>query len=154
MIRFRTAPKLVVLMVMLLSLGCSHKGKGDEPGFRISRGEHSHQGTILGIYWTITNTSDAPLTVTRVRYNGDWDAPRGFAYANGSVRPAQGGLPVRLTIGEACHFFQSGFDDEPNYTKAVIYIDIETNRGTFRYQDGESRPEALRHLRVPVLPSS
>jgi len=67
--------------------------------------------------------------------------------------PKGGGLPITLAIGESCNFFEYDWflarkqpgpaPDGDIYGKEVIYIDIETNRGTFRYRPNEWRFERL-----------
>jgi hypothetical protein len=151
-----------------LFLGCSEEGKqgvvdaskrggGNAPGFRVSRGScfSSFGGSPTDVYWTVTNTSDTPLKLTRVTYNGEWQAPRAELYYGGRVvYRAAAGLPVQLTIGEACHFLQYGARDKSSYTKDIIYIDIETDRGTFRYRPDEAHLELSKPLPMFKMPPS
>ena len=166
----RSVPTSMVFAALgvAMFLGCSEKGKdvqtaepkragGDEPGFRISRGVFSDPTFgITGLYWTITNTLDTPLKVTRVTYNGEWQAPRAEIFAE-RLRRTEAGLPVQLTIGEACHIFQYQLGEHAPgsvYTKAVIYIDIETNRGTFRHQVDEAHLELPKSQSMYKMPPS
>ena len=90
-----------------------------------------------------------------------------FQIALDLAKVADRSPPVTLTIGESGDFLQWSFTEDPHavaqnrafinelagkkpepatdtgkvYRKAVIYVDIETNRGKFRYRPAESRFE-------------
>ena len=97
------------------------------------------------VAWQITNTRDAPVTIHRVLFNAEWepaiaeirDAGRGREYWS----PSEQWVAVRrLTIGESCSVFQKGTrfaNDRRNYGKEVVYIDLYTGRGNFRYRPSE-----------------
>ncbi len=101
--------------------------------------------TVGNVCWQITNTRDAPVTIHRVLFNAEWepaiaeirDAGRGREYWS----PSEQWVAVRrLTIGESCSVFQKGTrfaNDRRNYGKEVIYIDLYTDRGNFRYRPSE-----------------
>jgi len=144
---------------MMIAGGCSGPV---EPGFRVSH-ETWHAaipGSPGSRFWQITNMLDEPLTINRVTYNGEWEAK--LADDTGG-NPSEGGLPITLAIGESCNFFEYDWfvarEQTPPealskatgptptrdiYGKEVIYIDIETNRGTFRYRPSEWRFERVR----------
>ena len=78
----------------------------------------------------------------RVVFNGEWDAPIAdwrfmpSFYMNDSVEEPQ--YSETLTIGESCLFFhKSAHANEQSYWKEVIYIDLYTDRGGFRYRPFE-----------------
>ena len=82
--------------------------------------------------WEITNRSEAPITIKSFRYNGRKEAtlaePTAFEFGSDNK------LPINLAIGEKLYFMGynkafpgAGFND------AVIYIDIETDKGSLRH---------------------
>jgi hypothetical protein len=158
----RLGAELISLIAMLIA-GCS-----SSPGFEVSHHEVDAPtgGKSLGVFWRITNTAESPLIVNRVVFNGEHDAP--LADTGPYLAKVADRLPpVTLTIGESGDFLQWSFTEDPHavaqnrafinelagkkpepvtdtgkvYRKVVIYIDIETNRGKFRYRPAESRFE-------------
>ena len=87
--------------------------------------------------WEIINKEAEALTVQSVNYNGDHVASLAESMGGGSLRPLKSTGPVTLPIGGVQRYFQRGFgtrDDDPAlYPRQVIFIEITTNRGTFKY---------------------
>ena len=115
----------------------------DKAGFSLQL--RSHQDEIAGTSsaYLITNEDESPLTITRVVYNGEHEA--GLAWWWEFPHPEESKpisprkkLPVTLTIGESQYFmkYTAWFGGKFNYRKNVVFIDIFTNRGDFRYRDG------------------
>ncbi len=111
----------------------------DDPGFSLRHQIHS-QGIGDGgdayprktAYWQITNTREEPLTIHRILFNDEWDP----AILDATTwRPLSGPkYPQTLTIGESRLLpWQSNVKDW-NYGKGIIYIDLYTDRGNFRYR--------------------
>ena len=88
------------------------------------------------VCWEITNLRDDPVTIERVEFNGEWAAP----IADSGWLPAMpndpnGKYPVTLTIGGSYRvFYKSMYARDRSYSKQIIYIDLYTDRGNFRYR--------------------
>ena len=80
----------------------------------------------------ITNTHDTPLEIVKVVYNGNYEVPlTDYPYDS----PSNHKLPVKLAIGESASFWKwSRFGGGANYTKKVVYIIVDTNKGVFRIE--------------------
>ena len=119
-----------------------------DPGFRLSRGVFpaDRSPMVDQVYWRITNERNDPLVVKGVTYNGEYEArlrgdlildPRDDGRVGGTFRMSPTpGLPVRLTVGESCEVLQCWCWQQKGYVKEIIYIDVHTNRGSFRYRPG------------------
>ena len=110
-----------------------------DPGLRLFQRTHTDGRTVC---WQITNRNEDPVTIHRVVFNGEWDAPIAdwrwmpSFYMNKPVEEPQ--YSETLTIGESCLFFhKSAHANEHSYWKEVIYIDLYTDRGDFRYRPFE-----------------
>jgi len=101
-----------------------------DPGFRLSRGVFppSRIPTVDQVYWRITNERNDPLVVKGVTYNGEYTAE-----LRGLPTPS---FPVRLTVGESCEVLERWCWQREGYLKEIVYIDVHTNRGRFRYRPG------------------
>ena len=77
-----------------------------------------------------------PVTIQRVAFNGEWDAPiAGWSWLPSMPKDPNGQYPKTLTIGESCLFFyQSMYANDRSYWKQIVYIDLYTDRGNFRYR--------------------
>jgi len=109
----------------------------DKARFSIQR--RAHQDEIAGTSsaYVITNVDESPLTISRVIYNGEHEA--GLAWWWETPHPEQRKkLPVTLSIGASQYFMKyTPWQGGPfNYPKGVVFIDIFTNRGNFRYRNG------------------
>ena len=108
-------------------------------GFSIQR--RAHQDHIAGTSaaYVVTNVDELPLTISRVVYNGEHEAGLAWWWEIPYPGSADGKkLPVTLTIGESQYFmkYTAWCGGKFNYRKQVVFIDIFTNRGDFRYRDG------------------
>jgi hypothetical protein len=115
------------------------RSESNDPQFSISRREYDSEGFRTGVGWEIMNASESALTISRVSINGEFDAPIAEAGGRVWIRDDKSkSLPVSLTIGDSVLFLQwtIAFNDAPSYTKEAIFIDIDTNRGSFRYREG------------------
>lgn len=126
------------------------------PGFTVDlrRNDSAVNGWI-----TITNQRDSALRVDRVRINGEYDCSLGREVGDSRFSVClpndRQSLPAEATVGDSVSVVQfamvpkktppkdglaymtEGTHDFAGYRKDVVYIDIETNRGTFRYRPGE-----------------
>ena len=110
-----------------------------DPGLRLFQRTHTDGRTVC---WQITNRNEDPVTIHRVVFNGEWDAPIADpviwmpSFFKNSGQEIH--YPHTLTIGESCLFFhKSAHANEHSYWKEVIYIDLYTDRGDFRYRPFE-----------------
>jgi hypothetical protein len=116
-----------------------------EPRFSIVRETKGQSGILVDAVWEVENEGQSPLVISRVRLNDEFDCPLA-EMAGGFVQGVnEKPMPVTLTIGESARFvefFLTGLGPfghrrvESNYQKSVIFVDIDTNRGSFRYRDG------------------
>jgi len=90
----------------------------------------------FGSGWEITNENETPLIINAVGYNGEFKAtcaevnPLGWLLIT-NLKP----LPVTLRIGETQAFLQQGQGlQKYSYPRDVVFIDIYTNRGNFRFR--------------------
>jgi hypothetical protein len=88
--------------------------------------------------WAIRNNDTTTITINRALYNGEFNARVGFwdgvAY---QVHPSQ--WPMKLTVGEVGYLFV-GNPGLVDYKKNIIFIDLYTDSGAFRYKDGLLAP--------------
>ena len=107
----------------------SSLGVKREAGFSIEN-ENDMDSTVM---WTITNRAEEPLTITGVRLNNEFDAKPMLTFSQhyGSLPPPV--YPIQISIGATAHFKQRF--QWNGYVKDVIFVDIETDRGSFRWKD-------------------
>jgi hypothetical protein len=110
-----------------------------DPKFTISQQGYSGDGITDGAGWEVTNESQSPLTISRFNINGEFDSPIAVSFGTGSiVIDHSRSLPLTLSIGESVLFLQwtlaTNSNTDPQYSKQEIFIDIDTDRGNFRYQ--------------------
>lgn len=106
-----------------------------DPGIRL-RELRDPLGTIV---WQITNTQDVPVTIHRVVFNGELDPPIAEGQQYSAVEefyiPSRQTFPRTLTIGDTCVLYKAGsYEGQEGYRKEIIYIDLYTDRGNFRYR--------------------
>jgi hypothetical protein len=111
-----------------------------DPQFTISQQGYSGDGIADGAGWEVTNESQSPLTISRFNINGEFDSPIAISFGTGSiVIDHSRSLPLTLSIGESVLFLQwtlaASSSADPQYSKQEIFIDIDTDRGNFRYQN-------------------
>jgi len=104
-------------------------------------------------WWTIVNEDSEPLTVNSVMLNGEFAAPPAVWIGSrpepalappidpehaAGLRP----LPRTISVGERLYLmeYRTGLD-VANYSKQVVFVDIDTDRGKFRYQNGKLMAE-------------
>jgi len=106
-----------------------------EPGFDISLKRFGNY-EIPSRSYVITNTSESPLTVYKVVYNGEFEAKRG-EHDGVWVNNSQEGFPVTLTIGDRAYVVRTlpgHFGVErADYTKDVVFLEVHTDRGVFKF---------------------
>jgi hypothetical protein len=95
----------------------------------------------LGDGFKITSESVGPIMINSVTYNGEYQAKlarhgmRADSY--GVYLDPNYRLPVKLNIGESIIIARTAIVwpniDPDAYQKAIIFIDVETNVGTFRF---------------------
>lgn len=89
--------------------------------------------------FTVMNSKQAPVTILKVRYNGEFDAD--LAEPNGLGVNKANRLPVTLTIAEQAMFHcRSSSPNLKSYDKPVLFTDVVTDRGTFR-SDSRGMPQ-------------
>lgn len=98
--------------------------------------------TITSLYqagasaWEVTNERQEPLVVQKITINGEFVAPLATKQPLLWKEPKKA-PPVTLTIGERCAFLESHPSwAVESYQKKVIFLDIDTSRGKFRYRPG------------------
>ena len=109
-----------------------------DPGFSLRGQIHAQEIGDGGdaphktAYWQITNTREEPLTIHRILFNDEWDP----AILNATTRRPVSGpkYPQTLTIGESRLLPWKSNVKDWDYGKEVIYIDLYTDRGNFRYR--------------------
>lgn len=110
---------------------------GGKPNFSVHQAADTSDIPVF-VGWIITNEDTSPLEVHSVTYNGEFQAPLGVLKPGGVVtRGTPQSEPVKITIGESAAWWQSTFRKEGSYAKQVVFIDIKTSRGTFRYRPGK-----------------
>lgn len=92
-----------------------------DPGFNV------REPNPLMPWYAIQNAASDALVVEDVRVNGESQAPAHFRGSQGT----RVDYPVTLPAGE---YFTAVKPDD--YARGVAFVDIVTNRGTFRYRDG------------------
>ena len=121
---------LMATLFCLLSLGagCSRS----EPGFAVEEVVLT-QGPPENCAWSIKNLKEDKLIISRVSYNGEFEGLPG--YVDGwFLTKAQVEMPIEVTIGDRALFLQRRhWRDNEGYAKDVVFIEVETNRGKFRY---------------------
>lgn len=124
---YRTSMVVVVAKSPFFS-----ENKSVDPGFSITR------RTFGGVSasWEIENEKSGSLVINSVVINGEFTAPLGVATSNWVKLDKSRSLPISLTIGDSADFVEWDYETGTGYKKHVIFIDIDTNRGKFRYRDG------------------
>lgn len=96
----------------------------------------------------IRNESTSPITIQKVTFNGEYDAPGGTLLTEESsgpyylIDPMK--LPATLTVGDkAIAFHRSNVGGNVGYQKDVIFLDIVTDQGAVRLKRGPIVPGAL-----------
>ena len=108
-----------------------------DPKFTISENSYGADGTTTGAGWEVTNESQSPLIISRFNINGEFDTPIAYApFSSWIEQDKSKSFPITLTIGQSVKLEQWSFcyPDDPQYTKQEIFIDIDTDRGNFRYR--------------------
>jgi hypothetical protein len=138
---FLLAAAIVVGIVIVSNSTVLHSPPADaivDPGFSVVRGSGTPLGTFASAaWWNVENTSPSPLVVSDVRLNDEYACPVCYLYPNNVAVPdADKKCPVTLTIGETGYFseFLHDVSASSGYAKDVIFVDISTNRGKFRYR--------------------
>jgi len=106
----------------------------DNRGLMLAEVTHTDRRTVC---WEITNLWEDPVTIQRVAFNGEWDAPVAGAgiWLPTGFKGVTDDYPQTLTIGESCLiFYKSMYANHRSYWKQIIYIDLYTDRGDFRYR--------------------
>jgi hypothetical protein len=91
------------------------------------------------ICFLIRCTSTKGVVVNKVVYNDNYSAPQITLPSplTGSWSPIEDGFPARLDIGEGLlvHWrdFIEGFTRTNGYDKAVVFLDVHTDSGVFRF---------------------
>jgi hypothetical protein len=116
------------------------RATASDPEFTVDFGEKGAgvSGQVAQRYFEIENRSNAPLTINSVTYNGEFSATPGGDFMYGMLFTDHArNYPITIGIGETARFFVYWIGGgKSSYSKDVVYTDIETNRGTYRYQDG------------------
>ena len=118
-----------------------------DPKFRLS--EQGHDSSPFVWSWIeVLNEDPQALTVNAIILNGEFPAQPGYwRFDRAELAPRNSEvykpLPRTLAIGEDLFAMES----RPNnyagcYYKQVIFVDIYTNRGNFRYRSGRITGEA------------
>jgi hypothetical protein len=124
--------KLAGVLVLLLVSAA----RGEEAGFTI---EQQRSGDVVGyqyLWWTITNQREEVLVVNSVTINSEYKCPAGFWNIEFALMSEKAKFPAKLTIGDSTYAMQ--YDPRrqyiaKSYPKKPIFIDVNTNRGVFRF---------------------
>jgi hypothetical protein len=132
---------LSFVLVLPASL-CSCESQTDsteKASLSIHRHANPEGPGVVSVGWIVTNESTQPITINKFVYNGEcqarvghlegrtvWAGPNPFDKSSTE-------LPQRLTIGQQVCFFV-GNPAQVDYMKKVIFIDVYTDRGNFRYR--------------------
>jgi hypothetical protein len=119
------------------------QGNGEKSKARCAE---SRIAEYLGDGFRITSESVNPIIINRVVYNGEYDAklaiPGQFRVYVDDGRQ----LPVKLTIGESVMIAKTALSTQSkgahNYRKEIIFIDIYTDVGKFRFDRSLSQIDA------------
>jgi hypothetical protein len=121
-----------------------HQAALPHPGFSLKRAEEE-----FGTGWEITNEEETPLTINMVAYNGEWKAYRGKkVLISITVDSPPPPYPVMLGIGASETFVHVGNSgmfagcERYSYDREVIFVDVYTDRGNFRFRDEQVTDEA------------
>jgi hypothetical protein len=124
-------------IVKTLSGGTDSGTEDVHPGFSADIENYSIENTLVSEWIKIENTNNQSLEISRVSLNGERDAPRAKHLYGYCVRDPEAALPVNVTIGDSTYFFIYNMNEQDaSYRKEVVYIDLDTNRGNFRYTPG------------------
>jgi hypothetical protein len=91
--------------------------------------------------WKLTNANESPVTIKSVVFNGEYSVLPAH-WKGGWIFPDNATpLPATLSLGESLVVLRwdnmTGEMDEPlYYPKEVIFLDIYTDHGAFRYRPG------------------
>lgn len=104
----------------------------------------TNRGNILvsSCSYAIRNDDVNHVVIQKVTYNGEFEANRARRVQSRPGDPSQifvsdRMLPAELTIGQSAYLFhQDNGYKVGNYDKDVIFMDIQTNLGTFRFRRG------------------
>lgn len=107
----------------------------------------NHDG--MSITLDVTNEGSDPITIYAARYNGD------FVPVNCGSDHLYCNTPMRLTVGETGGFcYQHVVNRRPgmHYDKELVWVDIWTDRGAFRWRDQFSARELINDP-CPAVPA-
>jgi len=142
----RPATVALLLGLVALTTGCAHSDAPPPPGFSVYHSKYiaSDGKTVKSTWWLVINEWDSGLTIKHVTYNGEFEDPMIDPLAIDTDYP----IILLPAPRNACHFLHQSFQDDPvaqarSYRKPVKYLDIETDRGTFRFWAAENRLERL-----------
>jgi len=98
---------------------------------------YGSDGESTGNGWEIANTDPTPLVIYDVTLNGEYSAPLAFAPTPLSIEADRNRtMPVTLTIGESAAFLKSTLaDGNPEYWKDVVFVEVNTDRGKFKFNE-------------------
>jgi hypothetical protein len=105
------------------------------PRFSLTRTTNGLEGSEG---WEITNEDESPLTINMIGYNGEFKAVRmdaetrrSYIFTGALPKP----YPVSLRIGESQNFLQNvSYMERYSYPREVIFVDVYTDRGNFRFR--------------------
>ena len=125
--------KLSVLLVCFLVVGCHSRTVEDSLSIQQVTG---YRGMWIG--WVVTNKNTQPITINKFVYNGEYQAQVGHWFGDtirvgpNPLDKSNTKLPQRLTIGQQVSFVERTLQKN-YYKKEIIFIDVSTNLGDFRY---------------------
>jgi hypothetical protein len=108
-----------------------HRGaESANPGFKVERVDGDYiDGHPAWYTWAVLNVGSPHILVYQVILNGEYAAR---AWSLTGVGPP----PYDLSIGASQSFVESTDGDNTSYDKIVLFVDVYTSVGNFRYQDG------------------
>lgn len=133
--RRKIAPVMIVLMCFG---GAATQPSTADPKFTLELRVMGDSDLPCQAY-LITNADSSPLTVKRVVYNGEFDAKRGqpTGLDGHYIENDPKGFPAVLTIGDVAYAVRTlpgNFGvHRADYPKRIIFIDVYTSRGMFRF---------------------
>jgi len=126
----------ILFVLLTCSIGLSETA--EEAGVRVGTQHYGGDGVDVGKAWVVTNAAETPLVVKGLRFNGEFDARLGKeTRALWLALDTKNKLPMKITIGEHLAFIEyihmnTGKKSPESYKKEVIFVDVITDRGTFR----------------------
>jgi len=129
---------IVVIVIIGIYVFTGTSGPSGAPDLTVNR-EVVTNGPFTWIGWSFKSNSTAPIVIRRVVYNAEWIAPVGEVARGGAILykgPQQ--APTTLTIGDTAYYYQGQSVDQsiPTYVKDVVFVDVDTPSGVFRYNNG------------------